>query len=143
MELKEAFDIANQGSWDEEELDIYEHIIFEEHATKNSLKHEYSKGKEDGIQQMSSKVQEAKAEKQKAEAERQKAEAERQEEAKARIKAELEKEKAEAEKQKAELEKQRVEAEKQRVEAEKQKMIELLRAAGISDEDIQAKLNNN
>jgi DNA-binding transcriptional regulator YhcF (GntR family) len=45
--------------------------------------------------------------------------------------------------QKAELEKQRAETEKQRVEAEKQKMIELLRAAGISEEDIQHKLKNN
>ena len=111
------------------ELHFLWHIIFEEHAAKNSLKHEYSKGKEDGIQQMSSKVKEAEAEKQKAELEKQRAEAE--------------KEKAEAEKQRAEVERQKAEAEKQRAEAEKQKMIELLRAAGISEEDIQAKLKNN
>ena len=50
-EFKEAFDIANQVSWNQQELDIYEHIAFEEHAERYRMEVEYSKGLEQGIEQ--------------------------------------------------------------------------------------------
>ena len=43
-ELKEAFKIANQGTWNQEELDVYEHIAFEEHAERYRMEAEYVKG---------------------------------------------------------------------------------------------------
>jgi len=50
-EFKEAFDIANQVSWNQQELDIYEHIAFEEHAERYEMEAEYSKGIKQGIEQ--------------------------------------------------------------------------------------------
>ena len=50
-EFKEAFDIANQVSWNQQELDIYEHIAFEEHAERYRMEAEYSKGIKQGLEQ--------------------------------------------------------------------------------------------
>ena len=85
-EFKEAFDIANQVSWNQKELDIYEHIAFEEHAERYRMEAEYSKGIKQGIEQgiergiekMSSKVELADAKALKAEDDKQKAEDDKQ-----------------------------------------------------------------
>ena len=66
-EFKEAFHIANQISWNQHELDIYEHIAFNEHAERYRMEAEYAKGIQKGMEKMSSKVAEAEEEKQKAE----------------------------------------------------------------------------
>ena len=71
-EFKEAFQIANQISWDQQELDVYEHIAFEEHSERIRMEKEYEKGIQKGILEMSSKVAEAEERERKAEEEKQK-----------------------------------------------------------------------
>ena len=113
-ELKEAFQIANQGMWSQDELDIYEHMIFEEHAERYRMENEFSKGMKQGIQKMSSEVAKEKTERLKAE-EREAEAKEREEQAKER-----EAEAKEREEQAKEREEQAKEREAEAKEREEQ-----------------------
>jgi len=145
-ELKESMNIEDEIL---EELNQKERLIAHlgertKKAEEDKLKEAKArkKAEEEKKRAEEDKLKEAKA--------RKKAEEDKLKEAKARKKAEEEKlkeakarEKAEEEKLKEAKAREKAEEEIKRAEEEKKKMIELLRAAGITEDEIREKLNND
>ena len=120
--FKNLFETSELKNLSQIEREAYHESLKHYRDLKNTIDTAFEEGYDEAIELMNEQLKQAEEEKQKEAKARKQAEAEKQKEAKARKKAE---------------------AEKQKAEEEKQKMIELLRAAGISEEDIQAKLKND